>query len=504
MRKLFFILLFPVLAYGQDTKVQDLDPATSPDANDIMYFEQDGVAKNITRALLLDDLSDSVGVVIDTTVVLRTDTNTNTNDIDALELIDWRTITTNDTIDLTDSDEGVLMAIDSDANLTVPPNSEKAFRVGTEIKIVITGAGQATIVEGAGVTVNSEDGYMSIEDQYSVANLLKISTDTWLLGGDLSPTGGGSDFEGTVVHRVTFSELPPDVNTEARARTFLDSDAIVRSSFLNDSLYCDSTVIVTNDMSATDTVQQIRILAGSGGAATRNKGMNWQGEIQVEGVPQGYGKLNLSYFMRLPLEWDWGTLSKGGKLPGLSGFDEDGDWGPSASVKHCSCADKQYCDDDGFTIRGGWDSGPEDIGFYTYNHGLAPTYPGCDPLYAYDWNKQTVHGTGALTWELEKWYKITHRLVLNDVGSANGILEWARNDTVYMSKTDVRFIKDSDIKIDYWHLCTFAGGDEDDAYLGAWVWFDDFTIWYEAKEDEYGYEAVMTNVPDMATPNYSE
>lgn len=85
MRKIFILLgiILTSTVYSQTTtRVQDLDPADAPDGNDIMYFEQDGVAKNITRELLLDGVSDtlailydSIGVSTDTAQILRSNLN---------------------------------------------------------------------------------------------------------------------------------------------------------------------------------------------------------------------------------------------------------------------------------------------------------------------------------------------------------------------------------------------------------------------------------------------
>ena len=102
---LFLLLLLPVWACAQETvKVQDLDPATDPDYNDILYFEEDGVAKNITRALLLDDLSDSV-------VVNRDSIAAHNNRLLLLEVLSdssWTSITV-DTITEYTADHGVLI-----------------------------------------------------------------------------------------------------------------------------------------------------------------------------------------------------------------------------------------------------------------------------------------------------------------------------------------------------------------------------------------------------------
>lgn len=66
MKNLIYILLLflSVTACAQSTKrVSDYDPATDPDANDILYFIEDGVAKNITKSLLQQSLIDSIEIL---------------------------------------------------------------------------------------------------------------------------------------------------------------------------------------------------------------------------------------------------------------------------------------------------------------------------------------------------------------------------------------------------------------------------------------------------------
>ncbi|GAF70637.1 unnamed protein product, partial [marine sediment metagenome] len=61
MKKILFILfLIPTLIYGQDIRIVDLDAATDPDPDDITYWEEDGVAKNITKELLQETVTDSL------------------------------------------------------------------------------------------------------------------------------------------------------------------------------------------------------------------------------------------------------------------------------------------------------------------------------------------------------------------------------------------------------------------------------------------------------------
>jgi hypothetical protein len=48
------------------------------------------------------------------------------------------------------------------------------------------GAGQITVAGAGGVTLRSNGGKTKTAAQYSLATLLKIATDEWVLGGDIS------------------------------------------------------------------------------------------------------------------------------------------------------------------------------------------------------------------------------------------------------------------------------------------------------------------------------
>lgn len=86
---------------------------------------------------------------------------------------------------LADGGTMVEMSNASANNFTVPPNSSVAFPVGTVIDVLQTGAGQTTIVAGAGVTVNYAIG-LKLRAQWSAASLIKRATNTWVAIGDLS------------------------------------------------------------------------------------------------------------------------------------------------------------------------------------------------------------------------------------------------------------------------------------------------------------------------------
>ena len=89
------------------------------------------------------------------------------------------------TLVLGDKNKIVEMNVASGNNLTVPPNSSVAYPVGTQINILQVGAGQTTVVQGAGVTVNAAPG-LKLRTQWSYATLIKRAENTWVLVGDIS------------------------------------------------------------------------------------------------------------------------------------------------------------------------------------------------------------------------------------------------------------------------------------------------------------------------------
>lgn len=110
--------------------------------------------------------------------------------------IDWRKVafcttglntqTGSYTLVLTDDSRLVLMNVGTANDLTVPPNSSVAFEIGTSILFAQIGAGQTTFLAGPGVTINSNGSANKLSAQYSMATLIKIGTDTWLLSGDIT------------------------------------------------------------------------------------------------------------------------------------------------------------------------------------------------------------------------------------------------------------------------------------------------------------------------------
>lgn len=108
-------------------------------------------------------------------------TNEGINDI-AFGVFNAQTGTTY-TLALTDVAKVVSLTNGSAITLTIPTNATTAFPTGTQILLYQGGAGQVT-VGGAGVTIRSQGSKLKMNGQYSVAGLLKVGTDEWVLFGN--------------------------------------------------------------------------------------------------------------------------------------------------------------------------------------------------------------------------------------------------------------------------------------------------------------------------------
>ena len=74
-----------------------------------------------------------------------------------------------------------------DVDVTVPPNADVAFPIGTEIDLVRGGTGALAAVAGAGVTINVLTGKsLAIAAQHTSAKLVKTAADVWTLEGNLA------------------------------------------------------------------------------------------------------------------------------------------------------------------------------------------------------------------------------------------------------------------------------------------------------------------------------
>jgi roadblock/LC7 domain-containing protein len=90
------------------------------------------------------------------------------------------------TLLLTDVSKMVQMNNAAPFTLTVPQFTSVAFPNNVRIDLLQGGAGQVTVVADTNVTILSKDGKLKLTGQYSGATLWKVSTNIWVLIGDLA------------------------------------------------------------------------------------------------------------------------------------------------------------------------------------------------------------------------------------------------------------------------------------------------------------------------------
>jgi hypothetical protein len=87
------------------------------------------------------------------------------------------------TPNLADNNKIVTLDNVNPITLTVPTNASVPYPIGAEINLYNKGVGQVSIVGDTGVTVYSSSG-SNLRVQYSLATIIKLDTDTWVLIGD--------------------------------------------------------------------------------------------------------------------------------------------------------------------------------------------------------------------------------------------------------------------------------------------------------------------------------
>lgn len=203
-----------------DKKIQDLTQETTPAAADTIEIQKSGggVSNYITftdLALALPAATTSTAGVmtasdktkldgitaggeVNPTIASTAEAEAGTDDAnmmtplktkDSAAVVLQNLQTDNYTLVAGDKGKRIRMNKATAVNLTVPPNSSVAYTTDTWIVVENTGAGQVTIVEGSGVTVNIPPSRtLKLRGQNSMGVLIKNATDEWVLGGDLEAT----------------------------------------------------------------------------------------------------------------------------------------------------------------------------------------------------------------------------------------------------------------------------------------------------------------------------
>jgi len=136
-----------------------------------------------------DDNGNTITVSINSNVVTTlTDTQTLTNKVLTSPVINLSlNAQTGTSYTLVLLDNGKVVTFDNADPITVsvPVNDSVAYPIGSQINLAQIGAGQVTVQGGIDVTVNGTPG-LSFRGQYSLATLIKVDTNSWILAGDLS------------------------------------------------------------------------------------------------------------------------------------------------------------------------------------------------------------------------------------------------------------------------------------------------------------------------------
>jgi hypothetical protein len=91
------------------------------------------------------------------------------------------TKTTSFSLSLEDVSKTILLNTSSTMILDIPSNSSLPIPIGYQFNLIEIGSGRTTFTPSSGVTINSKNSQMYIDEQYGRASLLKISTDGWIL-----------------------------------------------------------------------------------------------------------------------------------------------------------------------------------------------------------------------------------------------------------------------------------------------------------------------------------
>jgi hypothetical protein len=91
--------------------------------------------------------------------------------------------TVNSSSNLTSSDAGLLLIVDSNSEVILTVNEFTGFAIGQRVDFLRAGEGEVSVV-GVDVVVNAEPGF-KLKDQWSVALLLCLDENVYTLMGGL-------------------------------------------------------------------------------------------------------------------------------------------------------------------------------------------------------------------------------------------------------------------------------------------------------------------------------
>jgi len=246
-----------------------------------------------------------------------------------------------------------------------------------------------------------------------------------------SPSPSSNDL--VVLKTVTFENNSIGARTESNqgARAYLDS--MLKSDFSAGTRFENNHAsIVWDPLGAGKVLQATYATKQYGGSS----GTQWKYDLGGQ-----YADVYVSYRVRFHQEGNQSfDFVRGGKLPGLcggAGFNESGNC-PTG----CTSAPL------GFSARSMWRSEGELVQYLYYPDKKEP----CGDDFGYTQNNQPLMAQSG------RWYTVRHHVRMNDVGSANGLIEAWVDGAQVLSKKDMVWRKDARVFVNTFYFSTFFGG----------------------------------------------
>jgi hypothetical protein len=148
-------------------RISQFPVTTTLAGNDIFLINHLDTTSTVSFNALSASISNSVLAVVGPTVTTNSQTGTSY------------------TITLPDNGRHITFSNSSPITLFVPTNASVLFPIGSQIMISQIGTGQVTVaaVTPGTTSVNGNNGTKTA-GQYAIISLIKIATDSWIIGGD--------------------------------------------------------------------------------------------------------------------------------------------------------------------------------------------------------------------------------------------------------------------------------------------------------------------------------
>lgn len=155
-------------------KISELTNYINPQNDDEFVIVD--VGSNVTKKIIWQTIKDKLKNFFDTIYQTKNE----------IKLIGTKVINANYSLELSDAGKVIIGDSTSSITISIPSNSSISFNIGTVIYFFQKNNGQIIFSPATEVSLYTSLGTKT-RTQYSVAFLIKIASDEWVLGGDLTP-----------------------------------------------------------------------------------------------------------------------------------------------------------------------------------------------------------------------------------------------------------------------------------------------------------------------------